>query len=344
MKRRNLLKAVGAIGIGAMVPAGMAKAGTKILPKGMLPEGVDCVLIPQETEGPYSLDLSKNASVFRQDITEGRAGISLDLVLTVVNVNNNCEPLANARVDIWHCDKDGVYSGYSQPGANTVGQTFMRGIQMTDGNGQVRFHTIYPGWYSGRITHIHFQVFVSSVLRATSQIAFPDNLNTAVYNTPLYTTHGQNKTVANNAADTVFNSPPGSLQYELLNVTPNESTGGYDGTMTVGINAPVAGLIDLEPETGGQFVLQQNFPNPFRKKTSVIFSLIQPSSAEVIVYDMSGRAVATVFDGRLGAGVHTVEWDAIAAGASVPSGNYLFQLTVENASGQFRQSKVMTVR
>lgn len=40
---------------------------------------------------------------------------------TLLNVGNQCKPVANARVDIWHCDKDGVYSGYSPPGANTVG-------------------------------------------------------------------------------------------------------------------------------------------------------------------------------------------------------------------------------
>ena len=55
--------------------------------------------------------------------------------------------------------KDGVYSGYDQPGSNTVGQTFCRGVQMTDSTGLARFTTIYPGWYSGRITHVHFRVY-----------------------------------------------------------------------------------------------------------------------------------------------------------------------------------------
>ncbi len=342
MKRRSLLKAVGALGIGAMVPAGALKAKEQG-ENAAIPQGVDCVLIPQETEGPYSLDLSGTAAIFRQDITEGRTGIPLDLTLTVVNINDNCKPVSNARFDIWHCDKDGVYSGYSQPGANTVGQTFMRGIQMTDASGQVKFHTIYPGWYSGRITHIHFQVFMGSVLKATSQMAFPDSLNTEVYNTPLYAGHGQNRSVPNNAADMVFSSPAGSLQYEMLAIAPNAGTGGYDGSLTIGLAAPVAGLVTLEPETGGQFVLRQNVPNPFRKGTRVGFSLLQASRAELVIYDMSGREMLRLFDGRLESGEHSMEWNGTAAGARVPSGNYLFQLTVENGSGQFRQSKVMTV-
>lgn len=344
MERRNILKAIGALGFGSMLPAGKIIAGQKSPHGAALHNGVNCVLIPQETEGPYDLDLSSNQSVFRQDITEGRPGTSLDLLFTVVNINDNCRPIVNARVDLWHCDKDGVYSGFSQPGANTVGQTFMRGIQMTDANGQVRFHTVYPGWYSGRITHMHFQVFMSSVLKATSQVAFPDSLNTTVYNTSLYSGHGQNNSVANNAADMVFSSPPGALQYEMLTITENSTTGGYDGTFTIGLNAPVAGLTLLEPETGGQFVLNQNFPNPFRNSTAVGFSLIQASNVEAIIYDMSGKELVKLFNGRLGGGAHNLEWDRKAGESVVPSGNYLLQLTVENGSGRFKQCKVMTVK
>lgn len=71
--------------------------------------------------------------------------------------NNRCAPLANTAAYVWHCDKDGACSGYDQPGANTVGQTFCRGIQVADAGGAVAFTTLYPGWYAGRITHVHFQ-------------------------------------------------------------------------------------------------------------------------------------------------------------------------------------------
>jgi protocatechuate 3,4-dioxygenase beta subunit len=70
-----------------------------------------CTLIPEETAGPYPLDLHNNPAIVRRDITEGRTGVSLTLVLTLLNVNDNCSPITNARVDVWHCDKDGVYSG-----------------------------------------------------------------------------------------------------------------------------------------------------------------------------------------------------------------------------------------
>lgn len=198
-----------------------------------------CVIIPQETVGPYPLDLSSTPSFFRQNVTEGKTGLPLNLTLTIVNVNNNCSPIANARVDIWHCDKDGIYSGYAnQPGGvNTVGQTFCRGIQLTDSAGQVKFTTIYPGWYTGRITHIHFQVYLNNGLVATSQIAFPEDVTRAVYNSSLYSARGQNTSAASNAADMVFGSPSGDLQYELCTITSNATTGGYDASLNVGIAA-----------------------------------------------------------------------------------------------------------
>ncbi|MGE7157141.1 hypothetical protein ACQKJ1_25815 [Methylorubrum rhodesianum] len=71
-----------------------------------------------------------------------------------------CTPVAGARVDVWHSDARGLYSGYPGQGddraVDTSGQTFLRGTQMTDEGGWVSFETIYPGWYAGRATHIHF--------------------------------------------------------------------------------------------------------------------------------------------------------------------------------------------
>lgn len=102
------------------------------------------------------------------------------LTVSLVDVDAGCAPISGARVDVWHCDADGAYSGFQQ----AQGETFCRGIQLTDDNGQVTFQTIYPGWYPGRITHIHFQVFFGDGQAATSQIAFPEDVTEAVYASP----------------------------------------------------------------------------------------------------------------------------------------------------------------
>jgi protocatechuate 3,4-dioxygenase beta subunit len=192
-----------------------------------------CTATPSETAGPYPYDLSADSAIFRTNITEGKTGIPLSLTLTIVNSNADCAVLTGARVDIWHCDKDGYYSEYSEPGylgtQDNTGKTFLRGIQLTDSNGQVKFTTIYPGWYTGRVTHIHVEVFINSVLKLTTQLAFPDSLNTTVYNTSLYSAHGQNSIT--NTNDQVFSD---SYSSELLTIT-GDTTNGYTATFKVGV-------------------------------------------------------------------------------------------------------------
>ncbi len=202
--------------------------------------GGSCALIPQETAGPFPLSsVLSQTGIVRRDIRDGHIGVPLTIVLKLVNANNGCAPVANAAVYIWHCDKDGVYSGYANQtgGVNATGQSFLRGVQVSDGTGQVVFTTIYPGWYAGRITHVHFQVFLGGVLNGTatrtSQFAFPPAITTAVYASSLYASHGQNSSVASLAQDNVFSD---GVTYQLAGVTGNV-VDGYVATLVVGIAA-----------------------------------------------------------------------------------------------------------
>jgi protocatechuate 3,4-dioxygenase beta subunit len=187
--------------------------------------GASCAVAPSETLGPYPslIDL------LRSDIREGKSGVPLTLTLTVVNVSSGCSPVAGASVDIWQCDADGHYSGYAQPGYSGQGQTFLRGIQVTDTGGRVTFTTVYPGWYMGRATHIHVEVTIGGRSVKVTQIAFPENITSAVYRTGVYAPRGQNPTT--NAGDNVFAD---SLASELATVV-GDPTSGYAAAFTVGI-------------------------------------------------------------------------------------------------------------
>src|SRR6188508_2290795 len=117
-----------------------------------------CVVTPALTEGPYFVDEMLNRSDIRSDPATGaaRPGVPLDLTLALSQVGaSGCGPLAGALVDMWHCDALGVYSDVSAQ--RSVGQQFLRGYQISDAGGNVRFTTIYPGWYQGRAVHIHFK-------------------------------------------------------------------------------------------------------------------------------------------------------------------------------------------
>jgi protocatechuate 3,4-dioxygenase beta subunit len=160
----------------------------------------------------------------RADIVEGKPGTPLTLDLLVLT-GGACTPLANAAVDIWHCDAAGVYSGYQGQlgGLDTRGSVFLRGTQLTGPDGRVRFQTIYPGWYPGRTTHIHFKVHLSGNREATSQLYFAEELNQQVYATAPYAAHGQKDT--SNTADAFARGAP------LLAVT--RSGPAYAASMTI---------------------------------------------------------------------------------------------------------------
>lgn len=343
MQRKDFLKGVGFLGLGTMLNL---NSPSKILAQTKQEQTAfdgDCVLIPSETAGPYPLDLSSNSAMFRQDIREGKAGTQLDLTLTLVNVNDNCKAIPNARIDIWHCDKDGYYSGYSNPGylgtQNNIGKTFFRGIQMTDANGQVKFTTIYPGWYNGRVTHVHFQVFLNSVLSATSQFAFPESITTDVYNSSLYSSHGQNNLTI--ASDNVFSD---GTSKQMLTVSNNSQTGGFDGGFKIGIAAPTTGVINLDPDSGGQFKLLNNYPNPMSNRTTIPFEVKVASKIKIELFDMSSRKVGVILDKYLESGSYDVELQRNFAGFDLPSANYIYELTSENENGLYRSAKVLTVK
>jgi protocatechuate 3,4-dioxygenase beta subunit len=325
MNRRDLLKRVGAIGLGSMLPLSKALSAEE---KAEILQSA-CVLTPQETEGPYYFNPNLLRQDIRPDTTSGviKMGLQLNMAFTVLDVN--CNPIPNVLVDIWHCDKDGIYSGYpGQPGGvSTVGQTFLRGIQMTDANGQCAFISIYPGWYPSRVTHVHFKVRLTSTTYVISQFAFPDSINTAVYQTPLYVTKGQNSLT--NATDSIFqNANPAG---QVMAVTANTTTGGYDGAFTIVISG-VTGVNDSQVNPDG-FALQQNYPNPFNPSTTITYHLPASSEVKLIVYDVYGREVATLVAAKQSAGMHKVEFDA----SQLNSGFYLYTLR----AGSFVATKEM---
>jgi protocatechuate 3,4-dioxygenase beta subunit len=171
-----------------------------------------------------------NPAFVRQDITEGKSGLPLTLALTIVNVNKSCAAVTNASVEVWQCDAAGNYSEYSQPGYDGTGQTFLRGVQLTDSSGRVTFRTIYPGWYMGRATHIHIEVFVNGAAVKTTQMAFPEDVSSGVYRTGVYASHGQNTT--SNSGDNVFSD---GTQSELATLS-GDTISGYTATLSIGIS------------------------------------------------------------------------------------------------------------
>jgi protocatechuate 3,4-dioxygenase beta subunit len=187
-RRRALL------GLSGLVVAAMSAAPAWAQKPG------SCVLTPEAGEGPFYLD----PKLVRSDITSGQPGAPLNLALQVVRAGD-CATLSNARVDVWHADALGLYSGYERqsgvggiPTTAAVGQQYLRGTQMTDAAGNVRFRTIFPSWYGGRTPHVHFKVFLGGNEVVASQIFFPDEISKEVFSSvEPYRQHAAKRTTFN---------------------------------------------------------------------------------------------------------------------------------------------------
>jgi protocatechuate 3,4-dioxygenase beta subunit len=193
-----------------------------------------CTVTPALTEGPYFVDERLNRSDIRSDPSTGaaKAGVPLTMRLQLSQISAlvGCTPLVGALVDMWHCDALGVYSDIAAQSSR--GQRFLRGYQISDANGEVRFTTVYPGWYQGRAVHIHFKVRTnpgsSSGLEFTSQLFFDEALTDIVHAQSPYTTKGRRDTL--NSRDGIYSGGGSQLLLPLA-----ASEGGYDGTMYVGV-------------------------------------------------------------------------------------------------------------
>ena len=231
LTRRELVALFGAAAAASLTHRVDAQTGGRA-PTAAIP---NCVVHPQQTEGPFFVDERLLRSDVRPDSRTGvvSAGSPLELRLTIAEVSSGggCAPIVGAQVDVWQCDAVGRYSDANDRRTSTSGQTFLRGHQITDANGLVQFTTIYPGWYPGRAVHIHFKVRTAangSAYEFTSQFYFDERLTDRVHARAPYSTHTGQRT--RNDSDGPFRD--GGTQL-LLPVT--ERGQAYTANFTVGM-------------------------------------------------------------------------------------------------------------
>jgi protocatechuate 3,4-dioxygenase beta subunit len=209
--------------------------------------------IPQETAGPYPADGSQasrqnlNAlalsGIVRRDIRTSLGtghtapGIPATIELTLVNVNKNGAPLAGYAMYLWHCDRDGNYSLYSN---GVTSEDYLRGVQQSDSNGKITFTSIFPACYMGRWPHIHFEVYPSLAAATsasnalhTSQLALPEDVCKAVYATAGYEKSVSTLSRVTLDSDNVFSD---GHEWQVATVT-GDTANGYVVRLTVGVEA-----------------------------------------------------------------------------------------------------------
>jgi protocatechuate 3,4-dioxygenase beta subunit len=208
----------------------------------------DLTEVPDETGGPFPGDGSNGINVLddsgivRSEIRSSfgsstivAEGVPLTVVLTVRDAATG-DALSGGAVYAWHCDRDGAYSLYGD-GLENV--NYLRGVQEIGADGSVTFSTIFPGCYSGRWPHIHFEVYAdvetavaSGPIVKTSQIALPKEACESVYATPGYEQSVRNLAQTSLASDMVFGDDQGI--HQLASMT-GSATAGYTAMLTVGV-------------------------------------------------------------------------------------------------------------
>ncbi|MEP1093674.1 MAG: intradiol ring-cleavage dioxygenase [Cyclobacteriaceae bacterium] len=185
MKRKDFIKNIG-IGTVGSITLTSTLTSCKKDDDQLVTDPTACLVSPSETAGPFPIKTP--ADFVRENIVGDRVGVPLVINIKIENINDNCEPLVGAFVDIWHCDSKGNYSEYNdQLDGNFTSEHFLRGRQKTDSSGIASFISIYPGWYPGRAPHLHLEILDangSSIL--VTQTAFPEEISKTVYATQNY--------------------------------------------------------------------------------------------------------------------------------------------------------------
>ena len=250
-----------------------------------------CTLTAEQETGPFYVA----GELIRSKISEDKSGIPLRLRLVIAD-QATCKPIPNAAVDLWHCDAHGLYAGFTSiktgpppgsggpdgppedrpagppPGGPPPGfggpggpgggvtptdkLTFCRGIQFTSAVGAVEFHTIFPGFYQGRVNHIHMKVrleghragntYVAGHTAHTGQVFFPEDLNVKLMAHAPYSEHTIHRTTE--AEDHVFNDQHGSMCIAtVVPIKREDPSAGYLAELRIAVNpaatpAPVQGF------------------------------------------------------------------------------------------------------
>jgi protocatechuate 3,4-dioxygenase beta subunit len=248
MGRRQVLKIIGSISVGTGILALAA-----CLPSSsstVSAAAADCLKIPEETAGPFpgdgsnGPDMLTESGIVRRDIRSsfGSAsgvaeGIPLTIRLLLQDQAAGCTPLTGAAVYLWHCDREGRYSLYSQ---GVTGENYLRGVQEADGDGVVTFDSIFPACFSGRWPHIHFEVYRSLADAtnqankiATSQVALPKDVCDTVFATSGYEQSVGNLSQVSLQSDNVFGDDGGVHQLGTI-------TGSVNAGYAVQLAVPVS--------------------------------------------------------------------------------------------------------
>ncbi|MCZ2817931.1 intradiol ring-cleavage dioxygenase [Modestobacter sp. VKM Ac-2984] len=251
LTRRRVLAflGVGAAGVGLAACGGTSSTSSATSSASGTTAGA-LTEIPDETAGPFpgdgsnGPDVLEQSGIVRSDIRSSfgeasgtAAGVPMTLELTVRDLANGGVPFAGVAVYVWHCDRDGRYSMYSD---GVTDQNYLRGVQIADATGTVSFTSIVPACYPGRWPHVHFEVYPdqasitdATTTLATSQVALPEDVCDAAYATAGYSESVRTLAQISLTSDNVFGEDGGASQ---LATASGDASRGWTVSLPVGVD------------------------------------------------------------------------------------------------------------
>ena len=339
MERKVFLRnSLGFLGLAALTPDALRAEKYNNNPPAASP--LDCTVTNSETAGPFPT--INPANYTQTNIVGDRTGVAFTVNINIVNKNADCSAYQGAIVDIWHCDKDGYYSQYGGTNMQPINYTaynFLRGRQIANADGLVTFNSIFPGWYTGRATHIHVHIYnAAGTSLLVTQIAFPEGTGSAVATVNAATSYGYTKGMNGytyNANDNVFSD---SVTTEMSTVS-GTLAGGYTLNHTIYVNGPTLGQDDVEQRLGA---VGQNFPNPVENISIIPITLQSAAQVKFKLFDLTGRQIGAIKTFEFGAGTNAIAFNR--SEYTVSSGYYVYTVDIDTAEGAFTQSRKMVIK
>jgi hypothetical protein len=128
---------------------------------------------------------------------------------------------------------------------------------------------------------------------------------------------------------------------DLGNLSVNCLDIDVDGRLLAGTNNGIyvndvsSGIDGDDAQAPERFSLHQNYPNPFNASTRISFAIPEAAHVSIVIYDLLGKEIRTLFDGRTDAGETSVLFDA----SDLSSGVYFYRLK----AGEFADTKRLTL-
>jgi hypothetical protein len=134
--------------------------------------------------------------------------------------------------------------------------------------------------------------------------------------------------------DVTCGIPDATVSYKIKAVDFEDNTSAYSNTESIVANfKPVVQFSPKSSEVPKSFSISQNSPNPLNPATNITFKIPEDNFVNIVVYNINGEKVATLFNEQLSAGSYTAKFD----GSMLPNGVYIYKIQ----AGSFSQIKRM---